>query len=342
MLLGAKSASTQIKASFVAFSFIIASISKSQTGQAAPLNSPRHCGSPTGASKNLQMLPGPPGAWECALRLCKSMLTCSWKILQIWRCIENATRLKTGIVKFWSCCDLSPGLQQDFRVAEISVQVCGRLSEWLRPECKHFGRLGATFSQWWFLQFHNHKASCLSSYTHQIHCITILHVISLWVTPYIHIASVSLQTVFESNLRMTCIRNKCNWFPKMYPINQSFSTFSTNTLRYLLAMFHHSANRSIMWSRHHKISESCLLIYANSMELFLQFGHLDFNHFEGFSELFHYCQEDSYLFNPLRHQLYASLHNSHYQNWDTQSKHSLDFYISLKRLFLTSSQIIFM
>ena len=45
----------------------------------------------TSASKCFQMLPAPPGALQSALRLCKSILRCSWKHLQLWRCIQDAT-----------------------------------------------------------------------------------------------------------------------------------------------------------------------------------------------------------------------------------------------------------
>jgi len=45
----------------------------------------------TSASKYFQMLPGPPGAKQSALRLCKSILRCSWRQLQLWRCIQDAT-----------------------------------------------------------------------------------------------------------------------------------------------------------------------------------------------------------------------------------------------------------
>ena len=46
----------------------------------------------TCASKYFQMLPAPPGALQSALRLCKSILMCSWKHLQWWRYIQDATR----------------------------------------------------------------------------------------------------------------------------------------------------------------------------------------------------------------------------------------------------------
>jgi len=44
------------------------------------------------ASKYFQMVPGPPGAKQSALRLCKFILTCSWKHRQLWRCIQDTTR----------------------------------------------------------------------------------------------------------------------------------------------------------------------------------------------------------------------------------------------------------
>jgi len=44
----------------------------------------------TSTSKYFQMLPGPPGAKHSALRLYNSILTCSCKHLQWWRCIQCA------------------------------------------------------------------------------------------------------------------------------------------------------------------------------------------------------------------------------------------------------------
>jgi hypothetical protein len=45
------------------------------------------------ASKYFQKLPAPPRVLHNALRPCKSILTCSWKNLQWWRYIQDATRL---------------------------------------------------------------------------------------------------------------------------------------------------------------------------------------------------------------------------------------------------------
>jgi len=39
----------------------------------------------TSASKYFHILPAPPGALQCVLRLCNSNLRCSWKHLHIWR-----------------------------------------------------------------------------------------------------------------------------------------------------------------------------------------------------------------------------------------------------------------
>jgi len=74
----------------------------------------------TSESKYFQMLPGPPWAKERALRLCKSIPWCSWKLRQIWRCIQDATRF-----------DLKDSHMLEQRRA--SVQVCGRRRERLRP-----------------------------------------------------------------------------------------------------------------------------------------------------------------------------------------------------------------
>jgi len=45
-----------------------------------------------GAPKWFQMLPGPPGAKQSALGLWESILRRFWKHLQLWRCIQDATR----------------------------------------------------------------------------------------------------------------------------------------------------------------------------------------------------------------------------------------------------------
>jgi len=70
--------------------------------------------------------------------------------------------LTIKIVKFWSCCHLSAGLQETSRAAETSAQVCGRLQEQLRPQHKLRWRHGAIYSHQSFLASHNHKEFCLS------------------------------------------------------------------------------------------------------------------------------------------------------------------------------------
>jgi hypothetical protein len=74
------------------------------------------------ASKYFQILPAPHGGLQSALRLCKSILTCSWKHLEWWTCIQDAARLTIEIVKFRSCWDLRAGLRETLRAAETSAQ----------------------------------------------------------------------------------------------------------------------------------------------------------------------------------------------------------------------------
>jgi hypothetical protein len=76
----------------------------------------------TTAFKYFQMLPAPPGGLQSALRLCKSILTCSWMHLESWRCIQDAMRLTIRIAKFWSYWDLCAGLRETSRAAETSAQ----------------------------------------------------------------------------------------------------------------------------------------------------------------------------------------------------------------------------
>jgi len=92
----------------------------------------------TSASKYFQTLPDPPGAKHSALRLCKSIIRCPWKHLELWRCFQDAA---SGIVKFWRSWDLSADLRDTSSVAETAAQLCGTID--------------AVFSQQWLL--HNHK-----------------------------------------------------------------------------------------------------------------------------------------------------------------------------------------
>jgi hypothetical protein len=105
----------------------------------------------TSASKYFQMLPAHPGALQSALGLCKSILRCSWKNLQLWRCIQDATRLTIRIVKVWSYRYLCTGLQETSKETRTSAQLCRRLWEQLRPLRKLCGTLVAKFSQQWLL-----------------------------------------------------------------------------------------------------------------------------------------------------------------------------------------------
>jgi len=90
------------------------------------------------ASKSFQTLPDPPGAKQSALRLCKSILRCSWKHLQLWRCIQDAP---SRIVKFWSSWDLCTDVQETSREAETATQLCGILQARLAPLCSCAGDL---------------------------------------------------------------------------------------------------------------------------------------------------------------------------------------------------------
>jgi len=65
------------------------------------------------------MLLDPPGAKQSALRLCKSCLRCSWKHLELQRCIQDGTRFD-----LYKC--------SYFGASETSAQICGRLRESLK------------------------------------------------------------------------------------------------------------------------------------------------------------------------------------------------------------------
>jgi len=82
------------------------------------------------ASKYLQTLPDPTGAKQSALRLCKSILGCSWKHPQLWRCIQDAL---SRIIKFWSAWDHCANLRETSREAGTAAQLCGTIRERPRP-----------------------------------------------------------------------------------------------------------------------------------------------------------------------------------------------------------------
>jgi len=46
----------------------------------------------SGVFNYFEMLPNPLGAKQSAPRLCKSIPRCSWKHLQLWGCIQDATK----------------------------------------------------------------------------------------------------------------------------------------------------------------------------------------------------------------------------------------------------------
>jgi len=80
----------------------------------------------TSASKYFQTLPDPPGAEQSALRLCKSILRCSWKYRQLWSWIQNAP---SGIVQFCSSWALCADLQETSWETEMAALLCRILQE---------------------------------------------------------------------------------------------------------------------------------------------------------------------------------------------------------------------
>jgi len=97
---------------------------------------PDTLGNITSTSIYFKMLPDSPRSKQCALRLCKSMLRCSWKHLQLWRCIQDTA---SRIVKFWSSQDDWADLWETSREAETAAQLCGILQERPRPRCGSVG-----------------------------------------------------------------------------------------------------------------------------------------------------------------------------------------------------------
>jgi hypothetical protein len=76
----------------------------------------------TTASKYFQMIPTPPGPLQSALRVCKSILTCSSNYLEWWRCIQDAIWSSIRIVKFWRGWDHCASLGETSRAAESSAK----------------------------------------------------------------------------------------------------------------------------------------------------------------------------------------------------------------------------
>jgi len=89
------------------------------------------------AATYFQILRSPLGALQCALRLCKNILRCSWKHLQLCRCIQQAMRyhywdgqtfellrpLPRSAGDFESTWELSAGLRETSRESETSAPV---------------------------------------------------------------------------------------------------------------------------------------------------------------------------------------------------------------------------
>jgi len=121
----------------------------------------------TSAPLYFEMLPGPCGAMKRALRRCKSILLCSWKLQRIWRCIQNATRLDLEDI---------PIIEQRGPCAEV----CGRVRDQLRPLCSSGGGLVPYFHSSGSLRsirtrhFVYHISLC---YSHKIHYLIIWHAI---------------------------------------------------------------------------------------------------------------------------------------------------------------------
>jgi len=126
-----------------------------------------------------QTLPDPPGAKQSALRLCKSILRCSWKYLQLWRCIQDAP---SRIVKFRGSWDLCADLRKTSREAETAAQLCGILGERPRALRSSAGDLMPYYHRGGFYITTRHFVC----YSHKIRYIIIWHALfkSLYIYTY--------------------------------------------------------------------------------------------------------------------------------------------------------------
>jgi hypothetical protein len=110
------------------------------------------------------MLIAPPGGLHCAVTHSKSIGWYSWKPLHSLRCIQDANRFPIQTVKDWNMWNISSGLHGTLGAVQTPAQVYWRHREQLRSLSKLCGRIGAIFSQQWFLRFPNHKSFHLSYY----------------------------------------------------------------------------------------------------------------------------------------------------------------------------------
>jgi len=142
------------------------------------------------ASKYFQMLLDPPGAGQSSLRLCKSILRCSWKHLQLWRCIHHAP---SRIVKFGSSWDLCADLWETLWEAETTAQLCGILRQRPKPLRSSAGDL---------MPYYHSSGSDITTrhfvcYSHKIRYIIIWH------------------TLFESLFIYTYGQSGCRWYSRI-------------------------------------------------------------------------------------------------------------------------------
>jgi len=125
------------------------------------------------------MHPGHPGTKQCALRLCESIHRCSWKHLQLWRYIQDATRFdlqNIQILKLLRPVRRSAG---DFRSSWNCYAALRETSRALRETwCHILTSVVLTYPQG-ISSHHIHLC-----YSHKIHYIKIWH--ALFKTLYIY------------------------------------------------------------------------------------------------------------------------------------------------------------
>jgi hypothetical protein len=126
----------------------------------------------------------------------------------------------------------------------------------------------------------------------------------------------------------------------MDPTHWSISTFSTNNLSDLFAIFHHASKCSTMWSCRRDITKRVQSCKLNYWTCFVHGGHLDFNPFHGFLN----CSID---FKNILNCLiswdidYTQACTTPILKIKTARVNTSDFYISLQQWLQASSQIIY-
>jgi len=145
------------------------------------------------APKYFLILPGPLGDLQSALGHCRSILRYSWKSLQLWRCMQNATIFGLEDVQLFK--RLKPPCRYaiDF---QSSWDVCVALRETI-----YLVLYSDSSSSWGSITTCHVVNDIRLCYSHRICYSIVWHVLSFNISLYIYIWSLWLQVAFKHDQR---------------------------------------------------------------------------------------------------------------------------------------------